>query len=154
MYYSQVLGQKTDFFSNYLNESIVNLLDTTFQIPKDYSVHLYQVEEEYTARPDLLSLDLYGDEMYADILCKLNGISNPYELMAGQYILVPDFTALEWFNVIPAVEWSEPNTPENSQINQALLPILKRRTQKRKPNEAIVGDSRFNIDPISKIVIY
>ncbi len=154
MYYSKILGQKTEYFSNYLNESVINLLDKTFSIPSNYSVHLYRVEEEYTARPDLLSLDLYGDERYADILCKLNGISNPYELAEGQYMLIPAFTALEKFYIAPAKEWQEPNVAEDAEAIKHLIPILKRKTQKRKPNEAVVGDVRFNIDPISKIVIY
>lgn len=86
MYFSKILSLKNEFYSEYLDENIINLLDRTFNIPANYPAHLYKVEDEYVGRPDLLSLDLYGDERYADILCKLNGISNPYELAEGQYI--------------------------------------------------------------------
>ena len=36
------------------------------------------VNEYYVARPDLISLAVYGDDKYADIICKFNGISNPF----------------------------------------------------------------------------
>ena len=153
MYFSQILNQKSDIYSEYLGEPIVNLLDKSFRIPQEYPATLYYVEEEYTARPDLLSLDLYGDERYADILCKLNGISNPYEMYEGQYMLIPSFASLEKFYIQPSEAWKEPDEKEEP-ANEPVMPVLKKKTDKRKPNEAIVGDKRFNIDPISKIVIY
>ena len=154
MYFSRVLGQKSEFYSEYLGENIINLLDRSFDIPAKYSAHLYKVEEEYEGRPDLLSLDLYGDERYADVICKLNGVSNPYELAAGQYLLIPSLTDAEEFYIQPAQAWREPVTAPDSDALKHIIPILKKKTDKRKPNEAIVGDKRFNIDPISKIVIY
>lgn len=154
MYFSKVLAQKTEFYSEYLGENIINLLDRSFDIPSNYSAHLYKVEEEYEGRPDLLSLDLFGDERYADIICKLNGVSNPYELAAGQYLLIPSIGSTEKFYIQPAQAWREPTTPKDSDATKYIIPVLKKKTAKRKPNEAIVGDKRFNIDPISKIVIY
>lgn len=154
MYFSKVLAQKSEFYSEYLGESIINLLDRSFDIPSNYPAHLYKVEEEYEGRPDLLSLDIYGDEMYADLICKLNGISNPYELAVGQYLLIPSLSAVDNFFISPAQAWMEPITPQDAEVAQRLIPTLKKKTEKRKPNEAIVGDKRFNIDPISKIVIY
>lgn len=154
MNFSRVLGLKTEFYSEYLGESIINLLDESFVIPDSYPATLYKVEPDYVARPDLLSYDLYGDEQYADLLCKLNGISNPYELNEGRYMLIPDFSVLENFYIQPADEWKEPNYPKNSDIVKQITPTLKKKTEKRKPNEATVGDKRFNIDTTSKIVIY
>lgn len=48
------------------------------------------VEKYYTARPDLISLAVYGDDKYGDIICKINGISNPFELNEGMYLYTPD----------------------------------------------------------------
>ena len=48
------------------------------------------VEKYYTARPDLISLAVYGDDKYGDIICKRNGISNPFELNEGMYLYTPD----------------------------------------------------------------
>ena len=58
---------------------------------------MYEVEPSQIARPDLLSYDLYGDELYADILCKLNGISNPLELNEGMIIIIPSPDDLDKF---------------------------------------------------------
>ena len=154
MYFSKVLAQKNEFYSEYLGENIINLLDRSFDIPSNYAAHLYKVEAEFEGRPDLLSLDLYGDERYADVICKLNGVSNPYELAEGQYLLVPSLSSVDAFYIQPAQAWREPTSPHNSAAVQQIIPVLKKKTDKRKPNEAIVGDKRFNIDPISKIVIY
>ena len=71
---------KNNFSSEYLGEEMINLLDTTFVIPEYYNYNIFEVTEEYVARPDLISYDAYGDEMYTDVICKLNGISNPFEL--------------------------------------------------------------------------
>lgn len=154
MYFSRILSQKSEMYSPYLNESIVNLLDKTFSIPANFSTHLYRVEEEYVARPDLLSLDIFGDERYAELICKINGISNPYELAEGMYLIIPGFDSIENFYLLPADEWKESEVKMTEEAKQILIPALKKRTDKRKPNEAITGDKRFNIDPISKIVIY
>ena len=48
-----------------------------------------QVNEYYVARPDLISLAVYGDDRYADIICKLNGISNPFELNEKMVLFIP-----------------------------------------------------------------
>ena len=48
------------------------------------------VNKYYIARPDLISLAVYGDDKYGDIICKINGISNPFELNEGMYLYTPD----------------------------------------------------------------
>ena len=68
---------------------MVDLGSPTFHIPDTFRGAMYEVEPSQIARPDLLSYDLYGDELYADILCKLNGISNPLELNEGMIIIIP-----------------------------------------------------------------
>ena len=154
MFFSRIISRKNDYYSKYLEESVVNLLDRTFNIPQtSFASHLYKVEEEYESRPDLISLDAYGDEMYADIICKINGISNPYELAKDRYIILPAFETIENFYILPAEAWKESEfAPTKAQSESTVR--LKAKTDTRKPNEAVVGDSRFNFDPISKIVIY
>ena len=44
MYFSKVLAQKNEFYSEYLGENIINLLDRSFDIPSNYAAHLYKVE--------------------------------------------------------------------------------------------------------------
>lgn len=53
---------------------------------------IVKVEEYYVARPDLISLAIYGDDKYGDIICKINGISNPFELNKGMYLYTPDIS--------------------------------------------------------------
>lgn len=164
MFYSKILDNKGDFNSSYLQSDIKNLLDTTVIFPANFSVTVFEVTSNYVARPDLLAHDIYGDEMYADIICKINGISNPYEVNEGDLIICPQIEELERFYVNPNSAWKEQTSlPLNSNDTQAYvassdglnsLPIPKSKNQSRRPNEAVTGDVRFNIDPISKIVIY
>ena len=46
------------------------------------------VSKEYIARPDLVSLAFYKTDEYADIICKVNGISNPFELNENMVLLI------------------------------------------------------------------
>ena len=56
-----------------------------------------EVIEDYVARPDLISLAVYGTDKYADIICKINGISNPFELNTGMILLIPSLSNLTFF---------------------------------------------------------
>lgn len=138
---------KTNFKSDYLGDEVVNLLDKTFVIPDYYDYNIFEVTEEYIARPDLVSYDAYGDSMYADVICKLNGVSNPFELNKGMKLIIPSPDYITNFIVRPAQEDYEANIEMN-------IPVAKQKNEKRKPNEAIVGDSRFKIDRTSGVIIY
>lgn len=138
---------KTNFKSDYLGDEVVNLLDKTFVIPDYYDYNIFEVTEEYIARPDLVSYDAYGDSMYADVICKLNGVSNPFELNKGMKLIIPSPDYITNFIVRPSQEDYEANIEMN-------IPVAKQKNEKRKPNEAIVGDSRFKIDRTSGVIIY
>lgn len=47
------------------------------------------VNEYYVARPDLISLAVYGTDEYGDLICKWNGLSNPFELNEDMVIELP-----------------------------------------------------------------
>lgn len=138
---------KNNFSSEYLGEEMINLLDTTFVIPEYYNYNIFEVTEEYVARPDLISYDAYGDEMYTDVICKLNGISNPFELNKGTKLIIPSPEHIMNFITKPSANDIE----SDEKLNR---PIAKQKNEKRKPNEAIVGDKRFKIDRTSGIIIY
>ena len=145
-----------------------NLLETTFVWPgEDFSANIIQVTSEFIGRPDLLSKEVYGSEEYAGIICKVNGISNPIELNKDMLIALPAPDILDKFVVqesLDEVYWSEPENQENgkngstgnSNTNKKYqLPTPKTSTDKnRRPNEALATDKRFNIDKISKRVVY
>ena len=140
------LENKGTIQSNYLEDTIYNLLDQTFEIPSSgFSYNIFLVSKEYIARPDLVSLDAYGTTGYADIICKINGISNPFELNEGMEIIIPVTENIDFFSV-------EPGKMDAEEIE--IQPIAKTKHEKRKVNEAIVGNSRFRIDPNMGVVIY
>jgi len=138
---------KSNINSEYLGEEMINLLDKTFVIPSYYNYNIFEVTEKYIARPDLISYDAYGDEMYADVICKLNGVSNPFELNKGMKLILPSPEHIMNFIVKP----SSDDIESDERLNK---PIAKQKNEKRKPNEAIVGDRRFKIDRTSGIIIY
>jgi hypothetical protein len=149
MIFHTVLNNKQTIHSDWLNDNIINLNDPTFNIPASYQYEIIEVSEKYIARPDLLSLDAYGDTLYADILCKLNGISNPFELNKGMLLVIPSPDSIMDFMKIPSTQ-----ELDSSFDNDVAKPLLKTRKEKRKANEAVVGDTRFKIDKTRGIVIY
>lgn len=144
-----VLSDKSVIFSEYLNESIYCLSDPTFIIPNNYSYELLYVTDKYIARPDLLSQDVYGDNGYADLLCKLNGISNPFELNEGMVLIIPSPDCIHDFRYTPDVTEFDRNVSEYE-----VKPIAKQKTMQRKPNEAVINDTRFRIDAVNGVVVY
>ena len=108
-----------------------------------------EVIEDYVARPDLISLAVYGNDMYADIICKVNGISNPFELNKGMLLVIPSPDSIMDFMKVPTAQ-----ELDSSFDNDTSKPLLKTRKSKRKANEAVVGDTRFKIDKTRGIVIY
>ena len=140
------LNFKREFDSDYLEDRIYNLLDITFQIPENYIYNIFTVTDEYIARPDLISLDAYGDTMFADIICKLNGISNPFELNTGMKLIIPSPESIMDFAVRPGDDFMD----KEDSISQ----VIKTKQTPRQANEAILGDSRFKIDAATGVIIY
>ena len=145
MIFHTVLNNKNIIHSEWLDEDIYNLVDSSFIVPKLYSYEILEVTEKYIARPDLISKDIYGDTIYSDLLCKLNGISNPFELNKGMLLVIPSPNNIMEFMFKPS------NSEEQELTNK---PVVKTKKDKRKANEAVVGDSRFKLDPTKGIVIY
>lgn len=143
------LNFKKDIFSEYLGERILNLLDYSFSIPKSYVYNIFEVTKDYISRPDLISLDAYGDDMFADIICKINGISNPFELNEGMRLILPSPEYILEFAIKPSEKDSDDVWGPNMENKQ-----IKTKKDKRQANEHIVGDSRFRIDKKSKVIIY
>ena len=144
-----VLDLKNTINSEYLGEQIYNMLDYTFEIPYDYSYNILEITEEYIARPDLISYKAYGDTMFTDIICKLNGVSNPFELNEGMKLILPTPDDIHKFIVEPSINDRDENWGPNVQKTQA-----KTKYTKRQANEAIMGDTRFKIDKANGIIIY
>lgn len=149
MLYYRTLNEKTQMYDKYLEGQVYNFLDKTFVIPQDFEFNLFTVEDQYVMRPDLISKDAYGDSMYADIICKLNGV-NPFELNSGMVLILPQpFDILRFTNVI-----DQSQREIDTEYNVSNLPTPKVKNTKRKANEAVISDKRFNIDPVRGVIIY
>lgn len=146
MFVNSLLKNKKKKFSERFNEDMIDLSGISFRIPDNFRYKVVTVENDYIARPDLLSYHLYGDDQYGDLLCKLNGISNPFELNAGDVLVIPDFEYLDEFMYIDDYEDSIKETTNR--------PKAKQRNEKRTPNEAVVGDHRFKVDKTNRVIIY
>lgn len=145
-----VMSNKVYSTEGFSGENHYDLLYQTFRIPKDFRYNVYVVTDEYVARPDLLSLHVYGTVNYADVLCKLNGISNPFELNDGMYIVAPDANDIPLFYTI---DHSKEDAIQSGVTIDAKK-LQKKKNETRKANEQVIGDRNFRIDRNSKIVIY
>jgi len=150
MLINPILHNKTTIHSKYLDEDVFNLSDRTFNIPDTFTFQVVEITEDLIARMDLVSLQVYNTNQYSDLLCKLNGISNPFELNEGMRIIVPAFEELNNFYYVESP--AESDSQVDAEGNE--MPKAKAKTEKRKPNEAIVGDKRYKIDSSHKVIIY
>lgn len=149
MLQNPLLTYKSELKSNVLGQQVYNLLDQTFQIPNDFQYNVIEVTEGFIGRMDLISKQVYGDTKYQDVLCKLNGISNPFELNAGTVVVLPDVSYIDDFYYYESPEERDPESNE-----AANKPVAKSKKEKRKPNEAVIGEKRFKIDPNRKVIVY
>ena len=145
-----VMSNKVYSTEGFSGENHYDLLYQTFRIPKDFKYNVYVVTDEYVARPDLLSLHVYGTVNYADVLCKLNGISNPFELNDGMYIVAPDANDIPLFYTI---DHSKEDAIQSGVTIDAKK-LQKKKNETRRANEQVVGARNFRIERNSKIVIY
>jgi hypothetical protein len=141
---NSILRLKNEVHSEILDEDIVELLSKNFVIPNEFTYQLVKVSESMVARPDLLSYNLYSDDGYGDLLCKLNGIQNPFELNAGVIMMCPAPSDLWKFYVED--KFSDGDNPN--------VPKPKKKKEKRRPMEATQDDVRYTVDSGKHIVVY
>lgn len=144
-----VLYKKNIIYSEWLGDDIMCLSDMTFAIPDEYQYEVMQVEKKYVARPDLLVKSVYGSNEYTDIICKLNGISNPFELNEGMMLVMPSPDSLFHF-----VSKPNKNSSDTNEVGVINTPKPKKKNEQRKANEAIISDVRFKIDKTSNVIVY
>lgn len=111
------------------------------------------VNKYYVARPDLISLAVYQTDSYADIICKVNGISNPFEMNEDDILFLPhvDYMA----NCVKyAPESSDFIESEDEEIKKISKSNKKRFDEIRGSNELIEGEDNFIIDKSMGLVFY
>lgn len=111
------------------------------------------INEYYIARPDLVSLAVYGNDKYADYICKYNGISNPFELNENMVIFIPPIDKIEEA-FIPGLGVSELIDDDNQSFTKKETSLQKNKDDRRSPAESVVGENNFIIDKSLGVVFY
>ena len=111
------------------------------------------VNEYYVARPDLISLAVFGTDEYADMICKFNGISNPFEINEDMVLFMPP---MHWASQGTRYkEQSACDIIKNDETIEQKDNIKKLRTDVRSSSTATVGDAEpFIIDKTLALVFY
>lgn len=141
---------------NINNEIAKDLLYKTIDLEKNYSGGFLEVNEYYVARPDLISLACYGTDKYGDIICKVNGISNPFELNKGIVLFIPTYESIN--NIIDVKVGTSVNTQKLEDADEISKTrregAQKQKNEKRSPANQLVGDKNFIIDKSLGLVFY
>ena len=151
MLLNPIISNKQNRYSKRFQESMMDLFGVTYVLPESFSYRAIEVSPEHVARPDLVSKILYDTTIYGDLICRLNGISNPFELNEGDVLIVPEYQDLEKFL---AYADAEENIEDPDKDIRESKPSSKKPKEKRAPNEAIIGDARFKIDKTNRVIIY
>ena len=114
------------------------------------------VNKYYVARPDLISLAVYGDDKYADILCKINGISNPFELNENDVIILPHVETLMNITNMEPVESVFIDGNNNNELVTGFMDTELQRdiNSSRSPNEQTKGMTNIVVDDENGIILY
>ena len=136
------------------NETRYDMLSRVISSVNVAASDIIMVNEYYVARPDLISLAVYGDDKYADFICKYNGISNPFEMNEGDIIYLPSFDKLSLMvnDNITGSEIIEDNNSPSMNIKE--FAYQKEYNERRSPAEQVVGETNFVIDKSMGVVFY
>lgn len=136
-----------------LEECIDLLVNTVSQTYEPYMSDVCVVNKYYVARPDLISLAFYGTDQFGDVICKVNGISNPFELNEGMIIDIPSRSSIDELYKGHQQAASE-QIMSDSTIRAKQSDHQKLASEYRSPAQQLVGDSNFVIDRSLGLVIY
>lgn len=135
------------------NEKFIDLFVNTYKNNNSIKGTLIGVNEHYVARPDLISLAVYGTDDYADLICKVNGISNPFDLNENMILFIPSPDAI-YELTINSQKASDLIKDDDDIKNKNNKDFRKRLSEKRSPNELTIGDSNYIIDKSLGLVFY
>ena len=136
-------------------EKTIDLLYKTWNTNKDFTGEYLYVNEYYVARPDLISLAMYGEDRYADLICKVNGISNPFELNEGQILYVPSIESIFYLLDTDAKKSTTKKVNDEETINTIeRIGAQRKKNERRSPAQQIEGDNNYIIDRSLGLVFY
>ena len=148
-----LIQKKNTIKSDVLGEEILNLSEKTYDVENTaITTSWITIDEAFVARPDLLSFNLYGTDAYGDLICKMNGVSNPFEMNDNRvYRVIP-------VNEVPLLitdyEYGDELIDSGESVTPYGMLAPKEKKEKRAANEEVVGDERFEINYGNRVVIY
>lgn len=150
----KILEYKKNIRKN--GDTYIDLLSNSFDKDLPIDARIVVVNKHYVARPDLLSLALYGTDRYADAICKINGISNPFELNEDDVVLVPTYDYIEQYSKVFDAAASDliKEDDETDEIVKLKNTMQKRPNETRSANEQLVGESNYIVDKSIGIILY
>ena len=149
----KILDYKSKINKN--NDTYIDLMSDSFNMSSvAFDGQVIIVNKYYVARPDLVSLAIYGTDDYADIICKINGISNPFELNENDILFLPD---IEFIRNCCKQSSSKSEIVETE--DEILTPkktnnFQKKKNEKRSSNEQLEGEQNYVIDKSLGLVFY
>lgn len=134
----------------------IDLLPQTIDPNVHISGTLLMVNKHYVARPDLISLAVYGDDQYADLLCKINGISNPFELNENDIIIIPRIEVIQDMTNVSPVESVFIDNNKNNEIGNSFIDteLQVEVNSTRSPNEQVKGMKNIIVDEENGLLLY
>jgi hypothetical protein len=97
------------------------------------------VKDIYQMRPDLIAAIKLGDQAKVGSLLKINGISNPFALKEGRFILIPsDNTVERSFDIKKIKNQASTSSNTNTNPNEAF-----RKNQEQKKFKVSDGRKKF-----------
>ena len=130
--------------SNGTTEEFLDLLTKSCNSMDSTAGDIIIVNKYYIARPDLISLAVYGSDEYADLICKYNGISNPFELNENDVIVLPQYH--EFQNLIDTVNNTTSELVNDDVSDNTNYSSNKKKSDRRSPAQTTTGDKNFIID--------
>ena len=120
------------------------------------------VKEDEVGRPDLIALEHYADDSKTDIILKWNGVSDPFSLMPGEELEIPN-------DQVPFYKLERPRVFEENKIknefvqgkkfskkDQRRLDALKKKYNKEvllPPNVIAVGKKNYEFKPDGTVIL-
>lgn len=138
-----------------INDTGKDLLYKSINFRENTPGKYLKVNEYYVARPDLISFACYGTDIYGDVLCKINGISNPFELNENIILFIPEYESLlAMVDVKPKQSDLNVVIDKDTIYDNGKIGNQKLRNETRSPNEQTIGDTNYIIDKSLGVVIY
>ena len=90
MFDSFILSRKPEKVEQGTLERVIDIAARTVRSVNARMQSIAKVVDGEQARPDLVSVRVYGEDTYQDQICKMNGIPNPYALNVNDVLVIPN----------------------------------------------------------------